>query len=264
MKNLLKSEFRKLFYTKTFYLAGLGAIAISVLSALPASYALVKLGKSIYSGASLMDPGMVDGVYSKGTSGYIFALILGISLMAGEYQSGMATTTFLATPQRGRVVWVKFLTASFGGTIIMYVSTWLGAYAAWYGMRAYPHVAPSGSLFVNIALTPIISGSVLAIIGVSIGTLIRNVRIATTGALIWMMVIERLIVIFWPTGGKWLPTGAIVGMFNLKLTLRSSNSALNFNMSNYFNATTSIALLLGYAILFALLGRAFSLKRDIN
>jgi ABC-type transport system involved in multi-copper enzyme maturation permease subunit len=184
--------------------------------------------------------------------------------MAGEFQSGMAVITFLATPKREKVVAAKFLVAAIAGAILMIISIGLGSIAAWYGMRAYPHTHPTHDLYLNLLISPIVSGAVLAIIGVAIGMLIRNVRVATTGALIWMMIIERLIVVFWTTGGKWLPTGAIVGMFNLNLKLRSTSKALSFDSTNYFSPTVSIALLIGYAFVFATLGRFISLKRDIN
>jgi ABC-type transport system involved in multi-copper enzyme maturation permease subunit len=264
MNPVIKAELRKLRYTTTFPLTLLGATFLAVLSALPATYAMVKIGKNVYGQASLMDPQVINGIYAKATSGYIFALILGITLMAGEFQSGMAVITFLATPKRERVVAAKFLVAAVAGAIVMSVSVGFGSLAAWYGMRAYPHANPTSDLFVNLLISPLVSGAVLAIIGVAIGMLIRNVRIATTGSLVWMMIVERLIVVFWSTGGKWLPTGAIVGMFNLNLKLRSTSKALSFDSSNYFSPGISIVLLIGYALLFATMGRFISLRKDIH
>ena len=84
------------------------------------------------------------------------------------------------------------------------------------------------------------------------------------GAVIWLQVVEKLIVLFWITGGKFLPSGLIVGMMNVRITLRSQQRYLNLSTGSFFGPGISIALLLLYAAIFAGVGSWVSLRRDID
>ena len=261
--NLVKSEFRKLFYTRSIYGLTLGAIALAMLSTWPAAYA-VERTQNLLSGESLTNPQMVAGIYGKATSGYLFAIILGIIFMGNEYQNGMAISTFLATPKRTKVLYAKLGVAALAGVAMMVISELFGFLGAYIGLNKYTHAALTSGALLSLIVAGIISGAVLAVMGVALGALIRNVRIATTGVVIWLGVIERLIVVFWTTGGKYLPSGLIVGMLNVKLDVKSVGRGLNIDTANYFGATTATLLLLAYAAVFAFLGIFTSLRRDVN
>lgn len=101
--NLLKSEYRKLVYTRSFYLYIGVAIFLSVLSTISAPFSINAL-KSQFTGAGLMNSQLVDSIYGKATSGYLIAILLGIALMGNECQNGQAISTFLATPKRMKVL----------------------------------------------------------------------------------------------------------------------------------------------------------------
>ena len=81
--NILKSEFRKVVYTKSFYGYLLGAIFLALISSIPAAFSINSL-KSQLDGASLMDPQLVAGIYGKAIAGYLFAMILGIAIIGNE------------------------------------------------------------------------------------------------------------------------------------------------------------------------------------
>ncbi len=261
--NLLKSEFRKLVYTRSFYGYIAGAIFLALLSSIPAAFSINAL-KAQLSGSSLMDPQMVDAIYGKATGGYLFALILGIAIMGNEFQNGQAISTFLATPRRIRVLYAKLVIASGAGILMMLLSTILGFLGAYFGLSHYPHAKISSSTFFNLILAAIVSGAVLAIMGVAIGALIRNVRIAMAGSVIWLQIVEKLLVLFWATGGKYLPSGLIVGMLDVRINLKTSRKFLNISAGNYFGPGISIILLLVYAAIFAGVGSWVSLRRDID
>lgn len=261
--NLLKSEFRKIMYTKNFFGYTAGAIFIAVLSSWGAAFSFSHSQKFI-SGASLMDPGIVDSVYAKSTSGYLFAILLGVVFMGNEFQNGMAISTFLATPKRIKVLYAKLIIASCAGVLLMLISTGVGLLAAYIGLRGEKHAAPDSATFFNLILAAVISGAVLSVMGIAVGALVRNVRIASAGVVIWLGVIERLIVVFWTTGGKYLPSGLILGMLNLNFKISAANKVLNINSADYFGALTATLLLLVYATVFAAAGVFTSLRRDVN
>ena len=131
-------------------------------------------------------------------------------------------------------------------------------------MNFYPHAKVESSTFLDLIITAVVSGAVLAVMGVAIGALVRNVKIAMGGAVIWLQVVEKLIVLFWITGGKFLPSGLIVGMMNVRITLRSQQRYLNLSTGSFFGPGISIALLLLYAAIFAGVGSWVSLRRDID
>ena len=261
---LLKSEYRKIVYTKTVYGYTLGAIALALLSSYPAAYAVTK-SADLLNGSSLMDPQMVDGIYGKAISSYLFAMLLGIVFMGNEYQNGMAISTFLATPVRTHVLRAKMIIAAVAGVILMLISTGFGFIGAYLGLSNYHHAAPNPSTFINLTVASVVSCAVLAVMGVAIGALIRNVRIATTGSIIYLLVVERLIVLFWSAGGKFLPSGLIVGMMNVHIKGGLHvKKALDINTSDYLGALPSTLLLLVYAAAFAGIAIYVSLRRDVN
>jgi len=261
--NLLKSEYRKLVYTRAFYGYIAVAVFLSVLSSIASPFSIDAL-KSQLPGASLLNSQLVDSIYSKATSGYLLAILMGIALMGNEFQNGQAISTFLATPKRIKVLYAKVVIAAGAGIFLMLISTALGFIGAYIGLKHFSHAKPDSTVFLNVTIAAIISGAVLAIMGVAVGALIRNVRIASTGSIIWLGVVEKLIVLLWAAGGKYLPSGLILGMLNLDITLKSTRKILDISTANYFGPGISIILLLLYAAIFATIGSWVSLRRDIN
>ncbi len=261
--NLIKSEYRKLVYTRSFYGYLAGAVFLSLISSIPAAFSFNSL-KSQLNGTSLMDPQLVAGVYGKAISGYLFVMILGIAIIGNEFQNGQAVTTFLATPKRIKVLYAKLLVAAGAGIFLMLVSTLLGFVGAYVGLSHYPHAKVDSTIFFDLLVAAVVSGAVIAIMGVAIGALIRNIKIAQAGAIIWLSIVERLIVLFWAAGGKYLPSGLILGMMNIHISVKSTKKFFDISTANYFGPGISVSLLLLYAAIFASLGSWVSLRRDIG
>lgn len=260
---LLKSEYRKLVYTRAFYGYIAAATFLSVLSAIASPYSINAL-KSQLSGTSLMDPQIVDSIYAKATSGYILSILMGIALMGNEYQNGQAISTFLVTPKRIKVLYSKLIIAGAAGALLMVISTAFGFIAAGIGLAHFSHAKPDSNNFLNLSIAAIVSGAVLGIMGVAIGALVRNVRVAMTGSIIWLALVERLIVLLWSAGGKYLPSGLILGMMNINVKVKTTHKLIKISTANYFGPGISILLLLIYAAIFAAVGSWVSLRRDID
>lgn len=257
--NLLKSEWRKLIFVRAHWGLLIAATLISVLSVVVTPFIIDSQGELF--GFGLEDQQAVDSVYANGISGYIFVIILGIMLMAGEFRHGTAVATFLTAPKRGSVVLAKLAIAAVGGILLMVASSLFSFAAGYFALQSFPEASdPSENLFINTLIASVIAGAVLAVIGVSLGTLARNQMLAIVGALVYLFIVDPLLLALWPDAGKWLPSGLITAM----LAVDIQAPELGFDTSDYLPALTATLVLLGYGLVFAVTAWATSLKRDIE
>jgi ABC-2 type transport system permease protein len=257
--NLLKSELRKLIYVRAHWGLLVAAAFISALSVAVTPFVIDSQGELL--GFGLDQQQAVDSVYANGISGFIFAIILGIMLMAGEFRHGTAVATFLTAPKRGSVVLAKLAMAALGGSMLMLISALLSFAAGFIALQSFPEAAqPSENLFANTLLASLVAGAVLGVIGVSLGTLIRNQMLAIVGALVYLFIIDPVLLTLWPEAGKWFPSGLITAMLSLEIDA----PALGLSTADYLPALTATLVLLGYGAVFAITAWATSLKRDIE
>jgi ABC-type transport system involved in multi-copper enzyme maturation permease subunit len=261
--NLVKSEIRKAMYSKSVLLTFLGASLISILSSGPSAYISHRL-LAEHPGLSFNDPQMINGLYSKSLSGYLFSAIFGIIVMAGEFKNQTAVRTFLASPKRLHVLLAKVFIAIIGGALTMLGSTILGIIAAHIALSKYPHANPTSDLLPHILLDALITGVSMALLGLAIGTLIRNQNTATTVTIVYLMIVERLIVLFWTSAGKWLPTGLLTSMMNVNLKVNFRALGMNIDTAEYLKPIPAMLLMLGYALIAGAIAVRVSLSRDVN
>lgn len=256
---LLKSEWRKLVYVRAHWGLLIAATFISMLSVAVTPFIID--GQQELFGFGLEQQEAVDSVYANGISGYIFVIILGIMLMAGEFRHGTAVATFLTAPKRGAVVLAKISVSALGGVLLMLISSVLSFAAGFIALQSFPDAsAPSEDLFTNTLIASLVAGAVLAVVGVSLGTLLRNQMLAIVGALVYLFIVDPLLLALIPDAGKWLPSGLITAMLSLDIEA----PALGFSTGDYLPAVTATLVLLGYGVVFAVAAWATSLKRDIE
>lgn len=257
--NLLKSEWRKLIYVRANWGLMIAATLISVLSVVVTPYIIDSQGELF--GFGLDQTAAIDSVYANGISGYIFAIIIGIMLMAGEFRHGTAVATFLTAPKRGSVLAAKLGIAALGGILVMWISTGLSFLGGFIVLSTFENAAsPSDDLFLNTLLAATIGGAVLGVIGVAIGTLVRNQMLAITGALVYLFIVDPILLALWPDAGKYLPTGLITAM----LAIDVNAPELGFDTSNYLPPLEATGFLMLYGVVFAAVAVATSLRRDID
>ena len=257
--NLLKSEWRKLIYVRANWGLMIAATLISTLSVAVTPYILDSQGELF--GFGLEQTEAIDSVYANGISGYIFAIIIGIMLMAGEFRHGTAVATFLTAPKRGSVLAAKLGIAALGGVLVMWISTGISFLAGYIVLSTFENAAdPSSDLFLNTLIAATIGGAVLGIIGVAIGTLVRNQMLAITGALVYLFIVDPILLALWPDAGKYLPTGLITAM----LAIDVNAPELGFDTSNYLPPLEATGFLMLYGVVFAAVAVGTSLRRDID
>lgn len=260
--NLLKSELLKLIYQRRTYGVMLAAVGIAVLSTAFTPYALTRLRTL---GAPLSMASTVDSVYAKSLGGYMFALVLGVLVMSSEFQNHTAIATFLAAPKRLHVLLSKIGVAAIAGAVTNLIATAIGMASGAIALSMFKNVAaPDGNIFVDYLASAALTGAVLAVMGVSIGTLIRNQNAAVSVSMIWIFVVDRILGLIWTEIGKYLPTGLITAMMNLHLDIKVRAIGLNVNTGDYLDPWPAAGLLLLYGIAFGAVAVFTSLRRDID
>ena len=257
--NLLKSEFRKLVYARSTYGLLLASIALASLSAGVSPYVLSKVQAMGIGGLS--QSAIVDTIYGKAASAYLFAIILGVLMMAGEFRQGTAVATFLAAPKRSRVFLAKVAVAAVAGALFQLISAGIGMATASIALTAYPEAAaPGDTAILDTTLAALISGAVLAVVGVGVGALLRSQIIGIVAVMVWLNVVEPIMLLVFPDGAKWWATGAIAGMLNLHVKA----SRFGVDTSNYLEPWQATLLLLGYGAAFAAIAMVTTMRRDVD
>jgi ABC-2 type transport system permease protein len=202
MRNLIKAELLKLRTTRSFW-----AYVASIVLFVPVSVALsITVGNDQN---PLATSDGIRGVFSAASSGGLMAVLLGITMSAGEFRNNTATPTFLITPDRRRVMAAKLRAGALLGVLLAAVSAVLTVAVATPWLQAR-------DLDVNLlsadVITPI-AGALLSlplgvIFGIGIGGVIHNQTVAITAIVVWTSIIEALLTGFRPDIGRWLPSGA--------------------------------------------------------
>ena len=140
------------------------------------------------------------------------ALVLGILGMTGELRHGTATSTFLVTPVRGRVVAAKLAAAAGTGLAMALVAS-AAVFAValpWLRAKGIEATVADGGVLARVAgLAAAVA--LYAVLGVGLGAVVRNqVAALVVGLLWWSQGVERILVAVLRQPGleRWLPGGA--------------------------------------------------------
>ena len=206
-------------------------------------------------------PEGINAVFANAAGGYLFALIIGILIMTNEYRHGTAVGTFLVTPKRSTVLFAKLIAASFAGLVVQVFSFIFAVSSGFIALNFFePHAPVPMELLWKVFRASVISGLVLGIVGVGLGALVKNQIAAVTGAVIWTLIVEGLVVAFVESIGKYLPAGAITGLVDVDF----GENDFNFSIENYLTPGPATLVLLGYAALFSLIAMRTTLRRDLD
>jgi ABC-type transport system involved in multi-copper enzyme maturation permease subunit len=206
-------------------------------------------------------PEGINAVFANAAGGYLFALIMGILIMTNEYRHGTAVGTFLVTPKRSTVLLAKLIAASFAGLIVQVFSFIFAVTSGFIALNFFePHAPVPMELLWKVFRASVISGLVLGIVGVGLGALVKNQIAAVTGAVIWTLIVEGLVVAFVESIGKYLPAGAITGLVDVDF----GDNDFNFSIENYLTPGPATLVLLGYAALFSIIAMRTTLRRDLD
>lgn len=247
MTNLIRAELLKLRTTRAFWLyvaAALAFVPVSVALALTNDPGMSPLGSSAG----------VRNVMSAASAGTLLVLLVGISMMAGEFRHNTATMTFLTSPDRRRVLVAKLAAGAVVGFVIAAVASLLTLAVAlpWLDAKGIDVSVLSrdvGSPLVGA----LVATTLAAVVGIGVGALLVNQTLAFTLVIVWTATAESLLVGFLPEVGRWLPGGAASALAG---TATAEGGLLPF--------WGAAAVLVGYALaLVAASGRRLA-RKDVT
>ncbi len=193
-------------------------------------------------------------LFANGGGGYVFAIVIGALGMTQELRHQTLTSMLLAEPRRNRVMVAKMGAYGLVGAFYGLVGIVFGYLLALALLPLKTHADLPTTAMWQIAGGAILGCALFAVLGVAVGTLVRNQIGAILGILVWVLLIEQLVVVFLPKVGKWLPGGALGGVLQ----------ATGFNGTTYLPVWGGSLVLIGYAVVFGMLAAATTQRRDVT
>jgi len=263
MSALVSSELLKIRTTRTWWAMLIGAAVVSlVFTALLAAIAGAEVpGQPPTPGPD--DPAMARTTYLTGFQwAYLFALVLGVLSMAGELRHQTITPTFLASPHRGRVVIAKMVSVVLFSVLFavgaLLVSTIVAALI--FLVRGY-EVDLLGNGVPRALALAVLATAIWGLVGLGLGTMIRN-QVAAIFVGIGVAVIIDPIISFGLNNVSW---GGDVAKFlpsqASSAIIQASSGGVELQMLSWW---AGALVLLAYGVVFAGIGTALTLQRDIT
>ncbi|MGO8686371.1 MAG: hypothetical protein ACLQT7_04180 [Candidatus Dormibacteria bacterium] len=142
----------------------------------------------------LLDPAHQRSLATAGAIAGIFALVVGIVMVTSEFRHLTSRPTFLIEPRRRRVIGAKLVVAALVGALYAIASAMAVAavMALWLGAEGIS-IGWIGQGVVGSLARSMLAVVIYAVVGVGVGTLVRNQLAAVIGGLGFFLVAETLI-----------------------------------------------------------------------
>jgi ABC-type transport system involved in multi-copper enzyme maturation permease subunit len=220
-------------------------------------------GKSV---APLSTASGLDSVITGGIWSLVLAAVLGATITSGEFRHSSATLTYLATPNRNKVLSAKMAAGALVG-VVFGVIGYVVALATGLIFIAARHesVGITDVTLIRYGLGHLLACALLAAIGVGLGALIRSQLAVVIGVFVWTIVAESLLGGLYKSAAPYLPYTAATTLAG------SSLGGAAFGPAH--DAATSAAplpfaaaagLVAGVAIVVAAVAARTTVPRDIS
>jgi ABC-type transport system involved in multi-copper enzyme maturation permease subunit len=210
--------------------------------------------------------GLATGIYTSGQFfGLLLVMLLGVVAVTAEFFHQTATTTFLATPRRTRVILAKS-----GAVVLVALAFWaVGTVLSVVGgvvFFAYEGVGNSLDRS-DVLTTMLLNGlayALWAVLGLGIGALLRtHIAAVVTGTVLYMASIPTAFVVFGTLHSiikqDWVLTAAVSVPAVASLVMTSSGRLWEQSPDRWVGAV----VLLGYGVVATAVGAVITRRRDI-
>lgn len=204
-------------------------------------------------------------IIAGGVWSMIIALVLGVTISSGEFRHHTATNTYLAAPDRNRVLAAKAVVGAIGGAVfgIVGYAMALAVGLSFTAADGYRLVIGAGTL-ADWGIGRVVGTALLGAVGVVIGSLVRSQLAGVVGVFVWTLLVESLIGGLFDAARPYLPYTAATALAGTPL------GAANFGPSRGvagvaplpFAAAT--ALLAAIAVAGSLAAARTTIPRDIS
>jgi ABC-2 type transport system permease protein len=197
--------------------------------------------------------------------GMLLAAVLGVISATGEFRHGSATLTYLASPNRVRVLVAKAVAAAcFGagfGLVAAVVSVGIGVGVA--AGHAGPLALGAGAL-AGHAAGAVLGGALLGALGVAIGSLVRSQLAAVIGIFVWAVIVESLIGGLFTAVRPYLPYTAATTLAGTQLGGAAFGPAHGVSGSGPLPFLATAALIAAVTGAVALVAARTTVARDVT
>jgi ABC-type transport system involved in multi-copper enzyme maturation permease subunit len=243
----LRSELRKLATTRTN--AGLlaGMVALVLLGV---------LGGAFSDSADLALAEDQRELVGNGSFAAVFAALIGVMAITGEFKHGTIQATFVFTPARARVITAKALASLLVGSSFgaLGASVALGTGTAMIRARGFDVLVDGGDVR-RLLLGGVVMSALWAALGVGLGALVRDQVAAIVGLFAWVFVVEIFVLEYLSAVGRYAP-----GVAGTALT----GDAVGDSSVRLLTAPIGGAVLAAYAVVFVLAGALVTIRRDVT
>jgi ABC-type transport system involved in multi-copper enzyme maturation permease subunit len=206
----------------------------------------------------------LSAIVTGGVWGLMFAAVLGVTISSGEFRHQTATLTYLAAPDRTRVLAAKAVVAAAGGAVfglvVDVVATGVGL-----GFVAGHHYPVSIGVvsFVRFALGHLVGGALMGSLGAVVGSLVRSQLAAVIGVFVWSIILESLIGGLFTSIRPYLPYTAATSLAGTALGAAGFGPSRGVSGGAPLPFAATTALLAGLTILLAVVAARTTVRRDV-
>jgi ABC-2 type transport system permease protein len=207
MRDVIRAEYRKVRTTRS----ALGLLAGIVLLCGLGTWGAVATASPAELATALTKP---DALFGIVIALPVFAAVLGIRSFTDEFRHGSIVPTFLATPERRRVLVAKCLVTA--GVAAIYalaaMATGVGVVAVFVSTHGAVLTIDAG-VIAAVTAKSVVLAMLWGVIGVAVGATIRHQVAAIVGLLAWMLIGEGVLSGAVPAITRWLPAqSAVIGL----------------------------------------------------
>jgi ABC-type transport system involved in multi-copper enzyme maturation permease subunit len=192
----------------------------------------------------------------------IIAMVLGVTISSGEFRHHTATNTYLAVPDRNRVLAAKAVVGAIGGAVygIAGYLTALAVGLSFTAAHGYRLVIGAGTL-ADWGIGRVVGTALLGVIGVVVGSLVRSQLAGVVGVFVWALLLESLIGGLFGAARPYLPYTAATSLAGTPLGEAGFSPASGVAPLPFAAAA---ALLLAIALAGAVVAARTTVRRDIT